>query len=246
MSISSSGTDGLADVHGSARRESGMELRRSDVIVTLQLLGGGGAVEVVVARDDLGQIRITTRAEPSGAATPPEKHSLGLAHLEQQASFVPTPGMIVILVDREASLGAKPHGGCAAPVMGDVGSGSPRGQPLRVGPLWGEPESGDIFVGNDLLHLSATESNLLWVLLRSPHNIASKEKLTSTLRPHPNPNSTGRLRVFIHRLRQRLAEAGHPGLLISFRGGYRLFSGQSLTDLNASAISCDAKGVPLD
>lgn len=97
-----------------------------------------------------------------------------------------------------------------------------RGERATVGFLMGDERTSRLWANGKPFHLSNTESALLWVLLRAPDRSANVSEMKAAMRNPQSPGNENTLRVFIHRIRRKLADAGQPAAIASSRRGYEL------------------------
>ncbi len=95
----------------------------------------------------------------------------------------------------------------------------------------------EAFVAGERVELTRTEFRLLVRMMRSPGSVIPSEDLLRAVWGHPTTKRENHLRVYVHRLRRRLAWGGQDGARIeTLRGvGYRLVGWADPEEGNAAA-----------
>lgn len=107
-------------------------------------------------------------------------------------------------------------------------------EPIALGALRVDPAARTATVGETEVRLSRKEFALLLVLVAQPDRVFSKEELLATVWGHTGLTQTRTLDSHASRLRNKLREAGAPGLVVNcWAVGYRLWDRPDLAALPA-------------
>jgi Transcriptional regulatory protein, C terminal len=129
---------------------------------------------------------------------------------------------VLLLTLPAAMMGTVSCAPAARPANRKMRADAHRGERATVGFLMGDERTCRLWASGKPFHLSNTESALLWVLLRAPDRSANVSEMKAVMRNPQSPGNENTLRVFMHRIRRKLADAGQPAAIVSSRNSYEL------------------------
>lgn len=106
--------------------------------------------------------------------------------------------------------------------------GQSLGAQLQTGNLSYSADTREVLVGEEPVHLSRRELDLLEQLMRSAGQVVPKDRIESRLYSYGETGSTNSIEVLVHRLRKKLEAAGAHIQIHTLRGvGYLLSEGEA-------------------
>jgi two-component system, OmpR family, response regulator MprA len=100
--------------------------------------------------------------------------------------------------------------------------------PLEFSNLILDPDLKEIHCGQKKIRLSGTEFLLMELLFRKPRHLFSSKEIFEKVWPSHSEAQEGTVRVHMHGLRKKIADAGLPDVIKTVRGaGYMLDDGEA-------------------
>jgi phosphate regulon transcriptional regulator PhoB len=101
---------------------------------------------------------------------------------------------------------------------------APTQDPIRVGGLRLDPVAHEVTLGDRVVDLTAREFDLLWLLMRHPNRVFTRDFLLEHIWGHDFYGSTRTVDMHVSRLREKIEDdPGHPTYVVTVRGvGYKL------------------------
>ncbi|MDR7522539.1 MAG: response regulator transcription factor [Armatimonadota bacterium] len=100
----------------------------------------------------------------------------------------------------------------------------PSTEPIRIGALSIDPTTREVRLGGRAVDLTAREFDLLWLLMRHPNRVFTRDFLLEHLWGYDFYGSTRTVDMHISRLREKIEDdPGQPTYIVTVRGvGYKL------------------------